>query len=209
MIADLTAGALEAWKHVLQRLRLRRLGRKMSSFSPQSEEDAMHRFLLLPAATIVLLLSSGCGSPSLASRLPANNEIDTWLLDGSPTVVDTDTKLYNQIDGAAPKYIDRGWVGSAYASYRRDTDKDSVQVAIHDMGNSDNAQSLYNFDLPVSRVQIASPPDAAVVDMGLPSAYRAEAYAGNYYIEISIDDHSDAALEYAKRFTLAILKRCQ
>jgi hypothetical protein len=209
VIDDLTAGALEAWKHVLQRLRLRRLGRKLSSISPQSEQDAMHRFLLLPAATIVLLLSPGCDSPSLVSRLPANNEIDTWMLDGPPAVVDTDTKLYNQIDGAAPKYIDRGWVGGAYASYHLDTDDDSVQVAIHDMGNSDNAQSLFDFDLPASRVQIASLPDAAVVDLGLPSAYAAEAYAGSYYIEVSIDDHSDAALEYAKRFTLAILNRCQ
>ncbi len=169
----------------------------------------MRTILLLPAATIVLLLSPGCGPPSLASRLPANNEIDTWMLDGSPVVVDTDTKLYNQIDGGAAKYIDRGWVGSAYASYHHDTDDDSVQVAIHDMGNSDGAQSLFNFDLPVSRAQIASLPDAAVVDLGLPNAYAAEAYVGRYCIEVSIDDRSDAALEYAKEFTLAVLKRCQ
>lgn len=167
----------------------------------------MRTILLLPAVTIGLSLLVDCSSSSPVSRLPANNEIDTWTFDGSPTVVETDTSLYDQIDGAAPKYIDRGWVGSTYASYHHGTDPNSIQVAIHDMGNADNAQSLFNFDLPVSRVPIDSLANA-VVDMGLPGAYVAKAQANRYVIEVSIDDRSDAALDYVQKFTLAILKRC-
>jgi hypothetical protein len=140
----------------------------------------------------------------LAARLPANNEIDTWTLDGSPVVADSDTDLYSQIDGGAPKYIDRGWVGCVYAIYRQGANL--VQVAIHDMGSSDNALALFNFDLPISRVQIDGLPNA-VFDMGL---YTAEAYAGQYVIEVSItDDGSDPSLDTVRRFVRAILKRCE
>lgn len=162
---------------------------------------------LIMVITIVLSALSGCGgSPSLASRLPANNEIDTWTLAGSPVVMNSDTDLYRQIDGGAPQYIDRGWIGGVYATYQQGAT--SLLVAIHDMGNSDNAESLFTFDLPVSRVQIDSLSNA-VVDIGLPSAYAAEAYADQYYIEVSIDDRSDAALDDVERFTRAVVKRCE
>ena len=165
------------------------------------------RTVLLLSTVCVLSASAGCGGTrSLASRLPANNEIDTWTLDGPPAVADSVADLYNQIDGGATKYTNRGWVASVYAIYQQDASL--VQVAIHDMGNSDNAQSLFNFDLPVSRVQIDNLPNA-VVDMGLPNAYAAEAYAGQYDIEVSIDERSDAALNDVQRFVLATLKRCE
>ena len=142
----------------------------------------------------------------MASRLPANNEIDTWMLDGRPTEIVGDAALYNQIDGGAPKYIDRGWVASVYATYQEAMG--TVQIAIHDMGNSDNALAIFNFDLPISRVQIDNLPNA-VVDVSQATAYAAKAYAGQYYIEVSIDNRSDAALNDVQRFVLAILKRCE
>ena len=75
------------------------------------------------------------------------------------------------------------------------------------MGTPDNAQSLFEFDLPVSRVQINNLP-SAVVDLGLPSAYAAEAVVGQYCIEVSIDDRSDAALDYVQKFVVATMNRC-
>ena len=43
--------------------------------------------------------------------------------------------------------------------------------------------------------------------MSLPTAYYAEAYTGQYYIEITIADHSDAALAYIKTFALEVFNR--
>jgi hypothetical protein len=160
----------------------------------------------LTIATMVLAALAGCGgTPSPASRVPASNEVSGWTLAGWPTVVDNDTALYNQIDGGAPKYMDRGWKSSVYATYQQG---DSiVEVAVHDMGTPDNAQSLFEFDLPVSRVQINNLP-SAVVDLGLPNAYAAEAVVGQYCIEVSIDDRSDAALDDVQRFVVATMNRC-
>jgi len=162
----------------------------------------------IPLATIVLFALQACGSDTdpLASRLPANNEIDTWKLSESPTVLVGDTALYNQIDGGAPKYIDKGWLRGVYASYVQEAS--SIQVALHDMGNSVNAQSLFNYDYPISHMQIGDSPNA-IVDVGLATAYTAKAYEGQYYIEVAIDERSDAALDYVQRFTVVTMSRCR
>jgi hypothetical protein len=166
-----------------------------------------------PVLSIVIIVLSalaawGCGGrPSLASRLPANHEIDNWTLSASPTIADSDVALYNQIDGAAPKYIDRGWVGSVYANYEQVGSSLRVAIAIHDMGTPEDAQALFQYELPVSRVQISNLP-GAVVDTGLPADYAAYAVVGQYYIEVSIDDRSDSALDYVQRFVVATMNRC-
>jgi hypothetical protein len=133
-----------------------------------------------------LMPKKDLGNLSLSARLPATNEIGTWALSGTPTIVSNDTALYNQIDGGAPKYIDRGWMSSVYATYQQGGG--SIQVAIHNMGNADNAQALFNFDLPVSRLEII--PDSvdgipnAVVDMGLAEARtRPRLSPASMYIE--------------------------
>ena len=82
----------------------------------------------------------------------------------------------------------------------------SLQVAIHDMGNADNAQTIFNYDLPVSRIQIQGQTQA-VVDTGLGIAYRSQAIDGQYYVEAIIDDSSDVALASLEVFTLRILQR--
>jgi hypothetical protein len=154
---------------------------------------------------VAILLSAlfGCGgTPSPASRLPANHEIDAWTLAGPPTVLGSDAALYAQYDGGGSKYIDRGWKSGVYATYQQDGS--TIFVAVHDMGTPDNAQSIFNYNLPISRVQINNLP-SAVVD---PTAYMAMAFAGQYYIEVSIDDRSAAALDDVQRFVVAIMNRC-
>ncbi|HEX7509299.1 MAG TPA: DUF6599 family protein [Polyangia bacterium] len=151
--------------------------------------------------------ATGCvstGSSSPLAMLPADNEFGSWALSGAPVLVSVDAALYNMIDGAAPKYIDRGWVRSAYATYQQSGS--SIQVAIYDMGNAENAQTLFAFEMPASRIQINNLP-TAVVDMGLPTAYGAYAWSGQYVIEVSIAARSDAALTYVEMFTLNILNR--
>jgi hypothetical protein len=149
-----------------------------------------------------LVPKKSLGTLSPLTMLPVSNEIGTFALAGTPTVVSNDTALYNQIDGGAPKYIDRGWVSSVYATYQQGGT--SVQVAIHNMGTDDNAYNLWTYEKPVSFITIDNN-SAAVVDMGLPAAYATFAYTKNYVIEVSITDRSDAALIYIQTFTMNIL----
>jgi hypothetical protein len=73
------------------------------------------------------------------------------------------------------------------------------------MGSSANALALFNFDLPISRVQIDNQANA-VVD---PSGSMADAYVDQYVIEVLVDESSNSALDTAQRFVRAILKRCE
>jgi hypothetical protein len=136
--------------------------------------------------------------------LPADNEVGTWTRAGDAQLITDETGLYNKIDGGAPKYIDRGWVGSVYAEYVQGTR--SIQVAIYDMGTPAGAQAIYNFALPPARLAI---PDLAnaVVDLGLVSSYAAYAYFDRFYIELNIDEKSAAALASIKLFMNDIFDR--
>jgi hypothetical protein len=168
-------------------------------------------FALSSATTVVEIVNSptvpdGGTSSSipLLDMLPADNEVNTWLQTGGVSLIIDQTGLYNRIDGAAPKYIDRGWVSSVYANYSQGAR--TIQVAIHDMGSAANAQAIYNFALPVSRVAISGH-DNAVVDMGLSTAYAAYAYLDRFYIEIYIAEKSDAARYWIELFMSDILNR--
>jgi hypothetical protein len=134
--------------------------------------------------------------------LPADHEVERWARVESATLVLKETALYKLIDGAAPKYIERGWQGGSYTSYGQDSSV--LQVAIHDMGTAANAESIFAYDLPVSHEAIRGRPNTAV-DLGMPTAYRSMATVARYYIEVSIDAHSDAARASIEAFTLRIL----
>ena len=144
------------------------------------------------------------GSLSLLDMLPADNEVGTWVQTGGVSLITDQTGLYNRIDGAAPKYIDRGWVSSVYVNYSQGSR--TIQVAIHDMGNNADAQAIYNFALPPARLPIPGLPNA-VVDMGLASAYAAYAFVDRFYIEINITEKDDASLTTIELFSTEIINR--
>ena len=160
------------------------------------------------AALCALLLglgtcSSHSGPRSLVDMLPPDNQVSPWVQAGVSRITD-ETAFYNRIDGAAPKYIDRGWVSTVYANYIQGTR--SIQVAIHDMGSDANAESIFNFEKPSSWQSINGLPNA-VLDMGLSSAYAAYAYLHHFYIELNISEKTDAARADIERFTNLILDR--
>jgi hypothetical protein len=157
--------------------------------------------LILGCLGWVAVACSSEPGDAMTRRLPADHQVEAWVKMDPPVLINTDSQLYNQIDGGAPKYIDLGWQASIYASYVQGGQ--SIQVAIHDMGNAENAQAIFNRYLPPSRVAIAGL-DSAVVDLGLATAYSATAFVDRYYIEVSIDDRSDAALASVKAFVLAV-----
>ena len=142
-------------------------------------------------------LGGGAGNSSLLDMLPADNEVSTWVHAGGVSLITDQTGLYNQIDGAAPKYIDRGWVSSVYANYSQGAR--TIQVAIADMGSAANAQAIYNYVLPASREDLFGLPNATA-DMGLPTAYAIYAYRDRFFIELNIYEKSDAALTSLELF---------
>ncbi|HEY3352391.1 MAG TPA: DUF6599 family protein [Polyangia bacterium] len=146
----------------------------------------------------------GLGVMSLLDMLPSDREVGDWTRVGQARLIREESGLYQQIDGAAPKYIDRGWQRSVYAEYRQGSR--GIQVAIHDMGTESSSQNIYNYDLPPAREPVIGR-DNLVIDVGLATAYAAKAHFGQFYIELSIDEKSDAAKQSLKLFAIEILDR--
>jgi hypothetical protein len=157
-----------------------------------------------------LVPKKGLGVLSVLDFLPADKEVGTWALNGKARLISEESALYAQIDGAAPKYIDRGWTRSVYAEYKQGSR--TIQVAIHDMGIGGGAQRIYDYDLPPAREEVpvgtaAARGAKAVLNLGLATAYEIKAYDSSFYIEISIDDKSDAGKQSLVLFVQQILNR--
>lgn len=176
----------------------------------------MHRIRITILLGFALACSTcGSGVSGAAAVVPGSYQIGTWKLVEEPVVAKDEADLYNRIDGGAPKYIERGWVGSAYADYQKG-DR-SLQVAVHDMGTPAGAEDLFRRDLPVAHSEISYTDDRdpagrrpnAVVNQSLSTNYAANAFSNRYYIEANIDAKTDAALEDLKAFVLEMLDRAR
>jgi hypothetical protein len=146
----------------------------------------------------------GLGVLSLLDLLPADKEVGDWTRSGEARLISEETGLYAQIDGAAPRYIDRGWVKSTFAEYRQGGR--TMSAAIHDLGTDANAKALFDFDLPPAREAVEGR-EGVVIDLGLATSYAVRAVLGSFYLELSIDEKSDAAKQSLKLFALQILDR--
>ena len=146
----------------------------------------------------------GLGQLSLLDLLPADREVGDWTRSGAARLVSEETGLFAQIDGAAPRYIDRGWVKSVFVTYQQGGR--TLNVAIHDLGTDANARALYEFDLPPAREQVDGR-ENVVLDLGLATSFAVRAVLGSYYVEASIDEKSDPARQSLKLFALQILDR--
>ncbi|MBW2278393.1 MAG: hypothetical protein JRF63_12940, partial [Deltaproteobacteria bacterium] len=146
----------------------------------------------------------GLGGLSLLDFLPGDREVGAWTRQGDPRMISEESGLYQQIDGAAPKYIDRGWERSVYAEYRQGSR--SIQVALHDMGTELNAAQIYDYDRPPAREPVPGY-ENLIIDVGLASSYAAKAHTKTFYVELSIDEKSDAAKQSLKLFAIEVLDR--
>jgi hypothetical protein len=164
---------------------------------------------------VIALFGSTCGGNGSGqqSMLPGSNTVDSWTLTKDPIQVKTEADFYNMIDGGAPKFIERGWVSSVYAEYRKGDQ--SLQVAVHDMGTPQNAEAIFNTYLPAARTEISymseSDPEGrrpnAVVDLNLSGTYVSHSFGKRYYIETNIDSKTEASLADLKAFVLETLDR--
>lgn len=146
----------------------------------------------------------GLGVLSLLDLLPADREVGDWTRSGEARMISDETSLYAQIDGAAPRYLDRGWMKSVFVEYRQGGR--TVTVSIHDLGTDANARTLYDVDLPPAREAVEGRPNV-VLDLGLATSYAVKAVLGTYYLELAIDEKSDAARQSIKLFAIQILDR--
>jgi hypothetical protein len=153
----------------------------------------------------VFLFPAACSDDSdLAAMLPATNEVGSWVLAGSPIVVTDSADLGKMNDANEPQYLGHGWERGVYGTYRQGSR--TIEVAIHDMGSSENARAVWQDLLPATRTNCDNR-EYVVVDRGLPATYRTRSYWHEFYFELSIDEKSDVSLLSLQIFTLRVIDR--
>jgi hypothetical protein len=148
------------------------------------------------------------GAPSpdlnLLTLLSEVEGVNNCQLSREPRLITDANDLFNEIDGGAPRYIDRGWVKSVFAFGL--SDGLNVQAAIHDMGTDENATAFFSFSKGPSMVPIDSR-SYAVLDASRTDAYFSLAHLGRYVYEVSTDAQSPASLALINAVTVGLLDR--
>lgn len=148
---------------------------------------------------------SAIPSGMLLALLPGPDEVGQWVQSGTVNIIADQTGLFGYIDGAAPKYINYGWLESVYASYQQGSEM--IQLAIHDMGTAANALGLYTYELPPDNQPTSAGLTNSVIDLSGTTAYASYSWSGRILIEMSIADKTVASEASITAFTLDVLNR--
>jgi hypothetical protein len=140
--------------------------------------------------------------------LPLSNEISGWTRSGDMQVAETESELYDLIDGEGQVFIDNGFVKCAFQDYQGDVSGETVtlEADIFDMDNSTNAENVYD-DVGIGGETPWTDNHAGVearIDEGLLSAYKIDFWDDKFYARIIIHRKTQAALDIAKLFALNI-----
>jgi len=135
--------------------------------------------------------------------LPGSNEISGWNTSGSAKVCENQQQLYDLIDGEGVPYIENGFVRSAFQDYTGSPSGTTVDLnlRIFDMADSSNARAVYAAVATGGEVPWTgdNAGDEARIEQQLFS-YKVDFRDRRYYVWVTIQENSDAALLVAKLF---------
>jgi len=165
-------------------------------------------FLLL----IMVLASVQCSKknttgPEIASvedLIIKDNEISGWRRSGEGWVASSESDLYGRIDGAAPPYVQHGFVEAADQNYSGKVLQDTVTVGLRvfDQADTSNARALFGelsaLMLTPETWQTDKFQNAKIERTQL--AIRIVAWKSKYYVSLSITSNLNEALEVLKTF---------
>ncbi len=165
-------------------------------------------FLMVIAALASMQCSKkNTTSPDLASvedLIIKDNEISGWRRSGEGWVASSETDLYGRIDGAAPPYVQHGFVEAAEQKYTGKVLQDTVTVELRafDQGEASNAQALFG---ELSALMLT--PETWQTDRfreakieRTQQSIRIAAWKSKYYVSLSITSNLNEALEVLKTF---------
>jgi hypothetical protein len=163
--------------------------------------------------TIILILTlTQCSKKKSTNPEPAtvedlmikNNEISGWLKSGAGWFANGESELTTFIDGAAPEYIQNGFIEGSEQSYQGTIKLESVTLLlrIFDQGNETHTKNI--FDILSSRLSSAEQLQLEYVQESrlerLPLAQTLLARKSKYLIKLTIESNYDEATTVLKIF---------
>lgn len=171
----------------------------------------MKKLLLLGFALVFLFCARerrGGETVDAVDLPPLDNEISGWARNSDMQVAENETQLFALIDGEGQIYVDNGFVKFVRQRYTGDISGAGVdlELDIFDMGNSTNSKSVYDAvglgsETPWTNDNAGS--EARIDESGL-LAYKIDFWQDRFYVRVTIEQKSDAALNIAKLFCINV-----
>lgn len=167
------------------------------------------RLLIFGLAFFFLFCDKKSAQKDVVDLLPLDNEISGWVrIPDTQRIAENATQLYELIDGEGQVHIDNGFVKSAFQKYAGDISGAQIELElrIFDMGNNTNAKNVYDALETGSETPWTdnSAGVEARIDESPLFAYKIDFWDNKFYVWITIEDKSDAALAIAKLFALNV-----
>jgi hypothetical protein len=125
---------------------------------------------------------------SLLSAIPKDGELTGWIRDGAPTLCFDESSLSENINGAAPYYLERGAIAVLFQYFIGPTAGQDVRIEIYRMRDESSARGLYaeiTKDRPASKKEeIKEIGQGRHLDQALLGVYLLEFYEGPFFMRI-------------------------
>ena len=169
-------------------------------------------FPLLILLSIVLHCTQEEGSTTfdVVDLIPGDGDISGWTRNGAMEIAENETQLWGLINGEGVVYLENGFVKCAFQEFAGTVQGNlhALDVRAFDMGDTLNAAAVYHDDY------LATPGKIPWTDPGHPGVeareeiigdfYRVEFWQSRFYVDITIDNASMEAQDFARLFALNI-----
>jgi len=167
---------------------------------------------------VVILAIYSCSSKKTDSEnegilspialLPADEEISGWYALGVYDEAEDYESLYYIIDGGAQVFIDNGFITGVFQMYTGSAGFGSeVTIRIYDQGNEKNAKTVYDKIATGIGIPWNGAGTDARIDESALASYTIEFWQKNFFVQVIIQQKTDATLNIAKIFASHISKK--
>ena len=140
--------------------------------------------------------------------MPDDNEIPGWVKDGPPQTAETPEELYGLIDGAAPIYIDNGFVEAVFQDYVGDiaSQQSELNARAFDQGTPDGAQAVYDLTATGLETDWDGAGEEARINYTLPFNFALDFWRNRFFVHLVINREADSlqALQIIQQFAIVM-----
>lgn len=163
----------------------------------------MRILMIVMASFLTISIASG---QQVADLLPDDNEIPGWVKNGPPQTAQTDEELFGLINGAAPVYLNNGFVECIFQDYLGTIDGQDVdlQARVFDQGTPENAEIVYDLVAGGLETDWDGAGSGARINYLLPFNFTLEFWRNRFYVYLVINREADSlqALQTIQSFAI-------
>lgn len=160
------------------------------------------------ALLLMAFIFSAANAQQAADLMPDDNEIPGWVKDGPPQTAETPEELYGLINGAAPIYIENGFVEAVFQDYVGDIagQQSELNARVFDQGTPEGAQAVYELTATGLETDWGGAGEEARINYTLPFNFALDFWRNRFFVHLVINREADSlqALQIIQQFAIVM-----